>query len=996
MVKFHNLQNWALSALITLSLVGYASASGDDSPGCSGFKTYTQGGWGSNPSGGNPGSILASNFASVFPSGVEIGCTNKLKFTSSTAVQNYLPSGGTAAALGAGIQTNPASGGGVFGGQLLALALNIQMDQAIPSFGSSAGNLKNLVIASGSFAGWTVQQFFNEANKKIGGCTATNYSFSTYSDAAAKINENYDNGCTNKDYLLCPVLNASGVVTHVSCKNGSNGTITLTVSGGVPPYTFKWENNSTSQNRTGLIAGTYSVTVKDAIGQSKCLSFCITQPTSSLYAAIFCKTNLKCFGDATGSINLSVCGGTSPYTYLWSNGATTKDISGLVAGTYSVTVKDKNGCTTTTSTTITGPSAIVCSTTKVDVKCFGDANGSINLTVSGGNGGYTYVWSNGKTTEDISGLTGGTYTVTIKDCNGCTSTCSATVGCPAVLGCSTTKTDVKCYGGSNGSVDLTVTGGTIPYTYMWSNGATSEDLASVPAGTYTVTVKDKNNCTTTCSATVGCPASPLVCSTTKTDVKCYGGSTGSVDLTVSGGTTDYTYLWNNGATTQDLSGVAAGAYNVTVTDANGCTTTASATVDQPGSGLMASTVGGVVNAGCFGAATGSVDLTVSGGTMDYAYLWSNGATTQDLTGVMAGTYNVTVTDANGCTETGSATVGEPTELILMGEKTTSTTCACNGTAKVTPSGGTEPYSYSWSNGVTGTNELTGLCAMPALSVTATDANGCSKTYNFGPITLKEGCTAVEVVAFSQGLRQNFTPVDANRSVGSAMYGVPQNTDALGTFYSLGFGGWAILRIDGSIVDKPGNDLKVVETTWHTWACARYTEKALVEISQDNITWYSKGIICQDGEIDIAPLPCISYVRITDKSDRANFVTELPLADGFDVDGIICLNPPAANGRQAVASTEVVQEVSKNVKRNISMYPNPADNQLFVTISGSEAGESMLLTVVDQMGREVKSMNITAIGANHREEVKMDDLMPGMYIVRVNGENVNTTKKIVKK
>lgn len=325
------------------------------------------------------------------------------------------------------------------------------------------------------------------------------------------------------------------------------------------------------------------------------------------------------------------------------------------------------------------------------------------------------------------------------------------------------------------------------------------------------------------------------------------------------------------------------------------------------------------------------------------------------------------------------------------------TCICNGSAKVIASGGTAPYSYSWSNGVNGTDELTGLCAMPALSVTVTDANGCTATFDLGPITQKEGCSAVEVVSATQGLRQDFTPVDANRSNPNSMKGAPEGNDILGTFYALGFGGSAVLRVDGSIIDKPGNDLKVVETTWHTWNCNRYTEQALVEVSQDNITWYPKGIICQDAEIDIAPLPCISYVRITDVSDRANFVTEVPLADGFDVDGIICLNPPAVNGRQAVDASAVVEDVkAQTIARNVSMYPNPADNQLFVNIAGAAQGENINISVVDHMGREVKSMNITAAGANHKEEVKMNDLKAGMYIIRVNGTDMNFTKKIVKK
>lgn len=1069
--------SWALSSLLIYGFTIVQALACNTTPvGCSGYKTYNQCDWGASC--GTAPSLLQNNFSTVFPSGVEIGCTNKLKFTTATAVKNYLPQSGTSAALASGVKTNQTSGGGTFGGELLALAINIKMDLALSSFASSTGNLKDLIITSGNFKNWTVQQFFDEANKKIGGCTAANFTFSQYSDVAAAINKNYENGSVNKGYLNCPPIVASGVVTNVSCKCGNNGSITLTVSGGFPPYTFKWGNGSTSQNRTNLTAGSYSVTIKDNIGQSVSLSFTVTQPSSSLSAST-AVTNVTTYGGSNGKVTLTVSGGTSPYTYIWSNGATTKDLTNVPAGMYKVTVTDAKGCKTTACATVCQPNPPVCnisaSAAKSDVKCNGGSTGSVTLTVNGGTAPITYLWSNGATTKDLTNVPAGVYSVIVKDKNNCTATASATVGQPDPLAVTATSTPVKCNGGSTGAISLTVTGGNGSYTYLWndgstskdrtglaagnysvtvtdpkgctktetsvveqpdamvatvgdvvdvkcygaatgsiaiysvtggngdytflwSNGATSQDLIGVVAGTYSVVVTDSKGCTTTATATIGEPNAPLSASAAKEDVKCYGGSTGSIDLSVSGGTMSYTYLWSNGSTDEDLSGLTAGSYSVTVTDANGCTTTASATVEGPASGLTASTDGGVVDVKCYGGSDGSVDLTVSGGTGPYSYLWDNGATSEDLTDVAAGTYKVTVTDANGCTTTASATVGEPTELKLSGSTTNSTTCICNGKAKVVASGGTAPYSYAWSNGAIDTDELLHLCAMSGLSVTVTDANGCSKTFEFDPILQKEGCTAVEVVDYAQGLRQDFTPVDANRSIGSAMFGAPQGTDALGTFYSLGFGGWAILRVDGSIIDKPGNDLKVVETTWHTWNCNRYTERALVEVSQDNVTWYSKGIICQDAEIDIAPLPCISYVRITDMSDRANFVTEVPLADGFDVDGIICLNPPATNGRQIVdASSSLVEEVkAQAIARNVTMYPNPADNQLFVNIAGAAQGENINISVVDHMGREVKSMRIAANGPSHKEEVKMDDLKAGMYIIRVNGSEMNFSKKIVKK
>ncbi|WP_460504239.1 SprB repeat-containing protein, partial [Hymenobacter agri] len=234
----------------------------------------------------------------------------------------------------------------------------------------------------------------------------------------------------------------------------------------------------------------------------------------------------------------------------------------------------------------------------------------------------------------------------------------ATVGEPAQLRASSQVMDATCYEAANGSVDLTVSGGTAPYTYLWSNGATTQDLAALPAGTYSVTVTDANGCSAISSGTVGRPAQ-LLASAQATAAQCAGG-TGSVALTVSGGTAPFAYRWSNGATTQSLSGLTAGTYSVTVTDANGCSATASATISEPTQLRATASATGTT---CYDASNGAMTLAVSGGTAPYTYLWSNGATTQNLSGLAAGTYTVTVTDAGGCTASCGATVGRPTQLL---------------------------------------------------------------------------------------------------------------------------------------------------------------------------------------------------------------------------------------------------------------------------------------------------------------------------------------------
>ncbi|MEZ4893194.1 MAG: SprB repeat-containing protein, partial [Saprospiraceae bacterium] len=420
--------------------------------------------------------------------------------------------------------------------------------------------------------------------------------------------------------------------------------------------------------------------------------------------------------------DLTVSGGTNPYTYAWSEWRfTTQDISNLLAGTYTVTVTDNNGCTKSLTATVNNLDGPTLSETHVDVLCHGGNDGSINLSVSGGTSPYTYNWSNGATTPDIGNLTAGNYCVTVTDANTCTATICVTISEPPALNLTKTKVDVSCFGGSDGSIDLTVSGGTSPYTYAWSNGATTEDISNLSVGTYTVTVTDNHGCVKTTSMTINQPTD-LSLSKTKVNVSCYGGSDGSIDLSVSGGTSPYSYNWSNGATTQDISNLSAGTYTVTVTDNHGCTKSTSATITEPSELSLSKTV---VDATC-GLSNGSIDLTVSGGTNPYSYAWSNGATTQDVSNLLAGTYTVTVTDNNGCTKSLTATVNN-LDGPTLSETHVDVLChgGNNGSINLSVSGGTSPYSYNWSNGAS-TQDIGNLTA-GNYCVTVTDANTCTAT-----------------------------------------------------------------------------------------------------------------------------------------------------------------------------------------------------------------------------------------------------------------------------
>ena len=473
-------------------------------------------------------------------------------------------------------------------------------------------------------------------------CIATNSSGSATSNSAT---------------LTITNVSGSTVVTNVACNGASNGAINLTASGGAAPYTFNWGGGITTEDRTGLSAGNYSVIITDANGCAGTVNVTVTQP-SSVVSGNTVITNVSCNSGANGAINLSPTGGTAPYTFNWGSGITTEDRSGLSAGAYAVVITDANGCVSVVNATVTQPQAQVSGTTVVtNVSCNGGSNGTINLTPAGGTGPYTFNWGGGVTTEDRTGLTAGVYSVTITDNNGCTGTVNVSVAQPtSPVSGSTVVTNVACNGASNGAVNLTPTGGTAPYTFNWGGGITTEDRTGLTAGSYSVIVTDSKGCTGTVNVSITQP-SAVSGTTVLTNVSCNGGSNGAINLTPSGGTAPYTFNWGGGITSEDRTGLTAGAYSVTITDNNGCTGTVNVSVAQPISPVSGSTV--VTNVACNGASNGAINLTPAGGTAPYTFNWGGGITTEDRTGLTPGSYSVTVTDANGCTATVSATVTQP-------------------------------------------------------------------------------------------------------------------------------------------------------------------------------------------------------------------------------------------------------------------------------------------------------------------------------------------------
>lgn len=532
-------------------------------------------------------------------------------------------------------------------------------------------------------------------------------------------------GCTGTNTVVITqptATNPNGTKTDVKCFAVCIGSASVAPTGGTGPYTYLWNNASTSASRSALCAGTYTVTITDNKGCTVPYTPTITQPAAALSATTV-KTDIVCNNVCTGTSTITPAGGTVPYTYLWSNSATTSSLATLCAATYTCTVTDANGCTTTSSTTITEPPKLVSSPTGTNITCFGACNGTVNANASGGVTAYTYSWSpNGSTGATASSLCPATYTLTLTDANACTATGTVALTEPSVLAVVPAKTDVSCNTSCNGTVSAAPTGGTTPYTYIWSNGSTASTQFGQCAGSFTVTVIDANSCTTTGTTTIVQPGA-LTISASKTNMTCNGICDGTITTSTSGGTTAYTYSWSTGSTAANRTALCKAGYTVTVTDSKGCTATTSANITEPNKVTASiSTTPVSCDLGCNGTAA----VSSGGGTSPFTQVWSTAGTSATIGSLCAATYTVTVSDFFACTATSTATITQPAPLTLSLTGSNSTCFGkCDGAVTSTPGGGTSPYTYNWSSAVT-TQNISGSC-VGGYTLTVTDANACTVT-----------------------------------------------------------------------------------------------------------------------------------------------------------------------------------------------------------------------------------------------------------------------------
>lgn len=545
------------------------------------------------------------------------------------------------------------------------------------------------------------------------------------------------NGCTAVDSVFVNepeafVFNTSHI--PVSCSGGADGSATIEVTGGTPPYQFAWDNGDTTSTADSLDGGFHFVTVTDGAGCQAATFALIIEPALLVVDSVSVK-NAACFGGNNGTATVFAKGGTLPYSYSWSDaqGQITQKATNLVAGVYSVTVTDGKGCSAVSTATVSSPSAVNISFSNViPEKCADACDGAATVQASGGAGPYNFLWEDPSLPDGsatVTNLCPGSYLVTVQDFAGCTMTDKVTIDSAPPIDIHFDVTPPACANFQDGSIFATVTGGNSPYLLQWSNGATGAGISNLSCGVYEMTLTDNAGCIQIDTITMSCPDSLLIDSIIVQSIKCFDQMNGQIAVYAHGGTGILNYKWNDPAmqTGQTAVNLPAGNYTVTITDANGCIVTGNAGITQPGQLIVTIEKTDVT---CFGGNDGSVKANVSGGTPPFNFAWNVPQTDSVVTGLIAGNYLVTVTDANGCSSIATEVINQPsTPLQLI---VSQTRFACfgenNGEAIAAATGGNGPtFTYSWSNGQTGSSATD--FPPGTATVTATDNRGCTAVQN---------------------------------------------------------------------------------------------------------------------------------------------------------------------------------------------------------------------------------------------------------------------------
>lgn len=518
-------------------------------------------------------------------------------------------------------------------------------------------------------------------------------------------------------------------LSHLSCFESEDGAIEILPDGGVPPYSYVWNTNGQSQNLTDLAAGIYQFTLTDA---NNCIFespvFEITQP-DLLQLNVVEQLGVSCFSGQDGSASVHAIGGTAPYTFQWPEGQDESIVNSLAPGAHIVQVTDQNECSASVEVFIAEPDPLESSLTIDGISCQGGADGQLFASIAGGTAPYEYAWSvpANLTDNNIDNLEEGWYFLTLTDANGCQLIDSAQLIAPPALAAELQLETASCHDALDGNAVLeNVSGGTPPYTYLWEDGQTTIDNQQLGAGPHQVSVEDNEGCILVLPFTIEAPVELKLSQFLLSNLRCFESEDGAIQIIPEGGTPPYAYQWNTGSASQNLSDLAAGTYQLTLTDANSCIfESPDFVLTQPSQlQLNVQEQNGV---SCFGDQDGSAEIQAIGGTAPYSYQWPDGQLSKTVEGLAPGTYAVSVMDAQNCTALAQVLIAEPQSLEANTQLTPPDCNGVPGSILLTPTAGTgtPPYRYSIDGGVNfqDDNLFDGL-EVGDYDLAVIDANGC--------------------------------------------------------------------------------------------------------------------------------------------------------------------------------------------------------------------------------------------------------------------------------
>jgi hypothetical protein len=611
---------------------------------------------------------------------------------------------------------------------LFKICLPIQVSSTVTNASCGQNNGSIQLTASGGTGLFS----FNWSNTNSNSALNSNLSPGNYT-------------CQLSDANLCAAPQQNATISMVSnavtsivsssinplCNGALNGAISIVASGGNGQFTYSWTPNiGNTPTLSNLPAGSYTCQVTDGLGCLSTQQIVLTQPTPISVNSVL--TPISCFGGNNGALTLTASGGNAPYQYIWTgNLGTTNTISTLSAGTYSCQISDVNNCILNQSFQIANPPAITHTILSIsNVACFGNSTGNASILGSGGTGNLSYLWSPiASTSSSINNVPAGTYTCTISDGNGCQQSTNVTIVQASALSSSVTVlTPVSCFGGTNGSAQVSGIGGTAPYLFAWSpSGGTNSLATNLSTGSYICQVTDAYGCSVNQVVQINGPSAISVGISSISPATC-GSNNGALSLLTNGGTGSYSYNWTPSVgSSSTLSNLVSGTYSVVVTDQNGCTGTLSVGINSisgPSVSLISQTP-----ASCFNGSNGSAQIAASGGTGTLTYSWSpgnpSGNGTNTIQNLSAGQYVCQVIDANGCIGTIVVAITQPSAVNGIISSITPVNCygTSTGQINIQATGGTPGYTYAWSPGNGNSNQLVNV---PAGNYTCqiTDQNGC--------------------------------------------------------------------------------------------------------------------------------------------------------------------------------------------------------------------------------------------------------------------------------